>query len=406
MIVLKIKHLQSACRISLIFGFLVFSSTTKAQQVSSNKDTRVDHVRLTSRILQEDRTIYIHYPEVDKKVPASGYPVLYVLDADTHFSLVSEYCDYLSRWDVNVIPEMIVVGITNTDRVRDLTPTNNTLDYFNKVDPDSWLKTSGGNDKFLQFLRDEVMPYVRSHYQTQPFSIFAGHSFGGITTLNCMLTHPEMFDAYIAVSPSLWWDRTYILKLAAEKLKQRATLNKFLFCSDGNEGVTDGSTYHTNLIKFDSLLRTRSLTGFNYSYSYYPDENHMTVPVKSYQDALRFIYKDWALPPLKADQVNGQKIADHYKALTLRYGYTILPNKVNTRDWASWLMKDPKTVTNAISLLEMLVNVYPSSADVFETLGDAYVKSNNKPKAIASYEKAIALDPGVVAVKEKLNSLR
>jgi hypothetical protein len=111
MIIFKIKHLQPACKMFLIFGFLFFSLITTAQQVSSNKDTRVDQVRLTSHVLHEDRKIYIHYLEVDKKAPASG---IICLDADTHFTLVSEYCDYLSRWDVNVIPEMIVVGITKS----------------------------------------------------------------------------------------------------------------------------------------------------------------------------------------------------------------------------------------------------------------------------------------------------
>jgi predicted alpha/beta superfamily hydrolase len=384
--------------------FVMLPLSAVAQEKHDNTDSRVDKIKITSGILQEDRTIYIHYPPPNPN--ANGYPVLYVLDADTHFSLVSEYCDYLSRWDVNVIPEMIIVGITNTDRVRDLTPTHNTLDYFGKVNADSWLKTSGGNEKFLQFIREEVMSYVNSNYATKPFNIFAGHSFGGITTINCMLTHPEMFNAYVAVSPSLWWDREHVLKLAGQTLKKGSTWNKVLVYSDGNEGITDGSTYHTNLLNFDSLIKTRSLAGLRYSYSYYPDENHMTVPVKSYQDALRFIFKDWALPHIKPEEVTGKKIAGHYKMLSQQYGYLILPNKVNTHDWALWLMKDPNTVDNAISLLEMLAETYPTFSDIFETLGDAYLKKDKRGKAIVSYEKALTLDPNASGVKNKLKSLK
>ncbi len=403
-------HTRSRTRAwrSLIFVPLILPFLADAQHVNSDRESRVDRVTISSQVLQEKRTIYIHYPQTATNDPVSGYPVLYVLDADTHFSLISEYCDYLSRWDVNVMPEMIVVGITNTDRARDLTPTHTTLDYFGKEDksPDSWLRSSGGNEKFFQFIQGEVMPYVKSHYQTQPFTIFAGHSFGGITTVNCLLTHPDMFNAYIAASPSFWWDRGYLLKLADKTLLSGSSLNKILFCSDGNEGISDGSAFHTYLVKFDSLLKARAVKGLEYTYSYYPEESHMTVPVKSYQDGLRFIFKDWALPPRPDDQVNATWIADHYRKLSQRYGYTILPNKKNIRDWSTYLMKNTETLDNAISLLEMLAGMYPASPGVFESLGDAYVKKNEKEKAIMSYEKVLSLDAKATGVKEKLKSMR
>jgi predicted alpha/beta superfamily hydrolase len=209
--------------------------------------------------------------------------------------MLFQYTDYLSRWDVNVIPEMIVVGIVNTKRTRDLTPTESIINYFGKPDTStiSWMKPSGGNEFFLQFIREELMPYVEAHYKTQPFRIFAGHSFGGIAAVNCMLTHPDMFNAYIAISPSFWWDSEYVIKLADKKLQAGTVFNKMLFYSDASEGVTDSSSYHTNLLKFDTILTNKALKGFAYKYKYYPTETHMTEPLVAYYDALRFIYKDW-----------------------------------------------------------------------------------------------------------------
>jgi predicted alpha/beta superfamily hydrolase len=282
------------CKLSIVF-VLLFVYQLKAQQSEPYKPVSSVSVTFYSKVLKEYRKIYIHYPKLDSANPDRRLPVLYLLDGESHFDMLSQYTDYLSRWDVNVIPKMIVVGIANTKRTRDLTPTESIINYFGQPDTvkNSWMKPSGGNKQFLQFIREELMPYVDANYKTQPFKIFAGHSFGGLTTINCMLTQPEMFNAYIAISPSFWWDHEHVLKLADKKLKKGTAVNKILFYSDASEGVSDKSSYHTNLLKFDSLLTAKSLMGLPRLYKYYPTESHMTSPMVGYYDALRFIYKDW-----------------------------------------------------------------------------------------------------------------
>jgi predicted alpha/beta superfamily hydrolase len=104
------------------------------------------------------------------------------------------------------MPPIIVVGIISKDRRKDLTPTKSTIDYEGKVD--TVYSTSGGNEHFFQFMKTELIPYIEKNYKVEPYKIFAGHSLGGITTINCMLTHSDMFNAYIAISPSLWWDNS------------------------------------------------------------------------------------------------------------------------------------------------------------------------------------------------------
>ncbi|WP_333821361.1 alpha/beta hydrolase [Ohtaekwangia sp.] len=284
-------------KLSVVF-LLLLVFHLKAQQIEPYKPVSSVAVTLYSKVLKEYRNIYIHYPKLDSANPDKRFPVLYLLDGESHFDMLSQYTDYLSRWDVNVIPKMIVVGITNTKRTRDLTPTESIINYFGQPDTvkNSWMKPSGGNKLFLQFIHEELMPFIDANYKTQSFKIFGGHSFGGLATINCMLTHPEMFDAYIAISPSLWWDHEYILKLADKKLKKGTAVNKILFYSDASEGVSDKSTYHTNLLKFDSLLTAKSLTNLPHLYKYYPTESHMTSPMSGYYDALRFIYKDWKEP--------------------------------------------------------------------------------------------------------------
>lgn len=190
----------------------------------------------------------------------------------------------------------MVVGIISKDRRKDLTPTKSILDYSGEVD--STYKTSGGNEPFFQFLQSELIPYIEKKYKVEPYKIFAGHSFGGITSINCMFTRPDMFNAYIAISPSLWWDNKYTLKLAENKLKKSGYLNKKIFYSAGDEGINEPNSFHTDILKFDSLLINNAPKGLSYKYKSYPEESHMSVPIVAYYDALRFIYQDWQ-PPVK-----------------------------------------------------------------------------------------------------------
>lgn len=366
---------------------------TTAQPADTNDHSVRQKVSLFSKILNEDRILYIQVPKDDPAHPDNKYPVLYLLDGESHFDMLAQYCNYLSRWDVNAIPEMIVVGIANTNRVRDLTPTHSIFDYRGRPDTsaNSRLLPSGGNEAFLQFIKEELMPYVETHYKTQPFKIFAGHSFGGITTINCLLTHPGFFNAYISVSPSFWWDREYLLQLAEQRLKKGETLNKIIFYSDASEGLDDSSTFHTNLLRFDSLLRTRNLTGLDHQYRYYPGEIHMTEPIIAYYEALRYIYSDWLVPPQDPKKVNAIVLMEHYHRLSRRYGYTILPNEGNIDDWATWLLKDPGTKKNGISLLEMNVSNYPLSAHALTSLGKAYEMNGDRKRADECYRKAAHL---------------
>jgi predicted alpha/beta superfamily hydrolase len=276
--------------IPILLSFVALRA--QSQNAETYKYPLITVLTIHSKVLNEDRKIYVHCPKPDSADLGERLPVLYIMDADNHFELLAQYADYLSRPDVLAIPKIIIVGITNTDRRRDLTPTKSIIDYSGKPDSNNILKPSGGNENFLQFIRTELMPAIDKNYKTAPYKIFAGHSFGGLSSINCLLAHPDMFDAYIAVSPSLWWDNEYLLKFTDEKLKRGSVLNKILFYSDGNEGGSN-SFFHKGLLKLDSTITSKKITGLNYMYKHYPTETHMTEPIIAYYDALRFIFKEY-----------------------------------------------------------------------------------------------------------------
>ena len=266
--------------------FTIFLTSYAAAQTPELYNHITNDVRLIhSRVLNQDRQIYIHVPKLDSADINKRLPVLYLLDGENHFHIVSAYVEYLRHWQV--VPPMIVVGIVTVDRVKDLTPTNSLIDFDGKVEPR--FSTSGGNEQFLKFMQQELLPYIETNFKTSPFKILAGHSFGGLAVLNCMLMHPNIFDAYIAVSPSLWFGDKYVLRLAEQKLPDLSITNKELFYSVGNE---DG-TFRDDLLKFDKLLKQHSAKTFKFQYKYYPLEDHMTEPIPAYYDALRFLYKNW-----------------------------------------------------------------------------------------------------------------
>ncbi|TSE03977.1 alpha/beta hydrolase [Aquimarina algiphila] len=274
--------------ISLMF----ILSHMNAQNTEPYKYPQSEIATIHSKVLNEDRKIYIHLPKLDSTNLDNRFPVLYLMDGENHFELFAQYADYLSRPDVLAIPKMIIVGIPNTQRRRDLTPTVSITDWEGKPDTSNLIKPSGGNEIFLKFIKTELIPAIDKSYKTKRYKILAGHSFGGLSSINCMLTYPDMFDAYIAVSPSFWWDDRYLLKLADKKLKKESNLKKILFYSDGNEGGSS-SFFHSDLLKFDSLISNKNLIGLDYMYKHYPTETHMTAPIVAYFDALRFIFKEW-----------------------------------------------------------------------------------------------------------------
>ncbi len=282
------------CSKYTLMFFLLLSLQSKGQNVELFNHISNEVITIPSKVLNQERQIYIHVPKQDSANPTKTFPVLYLLDGENHFHILSAYIDYLSHYEI--IPPIMVVGIISKDRRKDLTPTKSIIDYDGKID--STYNTSGGNEHFFQFMRTELMPFIETNYKAGSYKIFVGHSFGGITAINCMLTHPDMFNAYIAISPSLWWDNNYVLKLAENKLTKSVSLNKRFFYSVGNEGINDPNSFHTDIVRFDSLIVNRTPKGLLYKYKCYPEESHMSEPIVAYYDALRFIYQDW-IPPEK-----------------------------------------------------------------------------------------------------------
>jgi predicted alpha/beta superfamily hydrolase len=342
--------------------------------------TASNRIVIKSEVLGEDRTILIRTPPGYER-DEQRYPVLYLTDGDAHLSHTASTIEFL--WRNGRMPEMIVVAITNTDRTRDLTPTNATM-----TRPDgSEMKfpTSGGADKFLKFIDTELIPKIEKDYRTQPYRVFAGHSFGGLFALHVFLTHPEVFNAYIAVSPSMQWDNHLLSRKAEEFFKDRKELNKTLFFTLANEGGAAREGFD----RFKGILGKNKPKGFEWGSMLMEDEDHGSVVLRSHYHGLRKVFDGWQVTEDTAAG-GATAVEDHYKRLSSKFGYTIPPPEPLMNNLGYRLMAEGK-MDDAIAVFKSNVERYPSSANVYDSLAEAYEKTGKLDLARPNYEKAMRL---------------
>lgn len=154
-----------------------------------------------SGILQEARTLNVYLPT--DYSPDSSYEVIYLLDGsmDEDFMHISGLTQFLSYPWIADMPPCIVVGIANVDRKRDFTFAPQSDKELQKEFP-----TSGESANFIRFVKEEVQPLVRKWYKTRGKGCLVGQSLGGLLATEILYFEPELFDRYLIVSPSLWWD--------------------------------------------------------------------------------------------------------------------------------------------------------------------------------------------------------
>lgn len=390
------------------FTFFLAPLIGHAQLIDSTKIIIADVISFHSKILNEDRKIYIHKPTDDTTYLPQSYPVLYLMDGEEQMTMVTGQVIYLSQ-TFKIIPPMIVVGIGNTDRTKDLTPTHSIIGNSGKSDTSlsSILASSGGGEKFLQFLQQELMPYIEQHYKTAPFRTFCGHSLGGLMSVYTLLKHSNMFNAYIAISPSLWWDEQYVLK-QAKTWKPDFTNKKYLFFSDGSEG----GQFHKDALSLNTLLKAKQVAKLKLNYVYYPKESHPAEPVKATYDALRFIYHP--IYPPEFDTLSSfiyfkpDMIIQYYKQVSVQDGYEVKPPEAVVDRLAHYLLSlnNSNNHKDANELLELNATNYPTSWNVYNSLGEVYAKQGNNQKAVINYKKALELKPENKTVKKKLQALQ
>lgn len=352
-------------------------------------------------------SVWVHVPSTSTSSIYSAqdrYPVIYLLDGDAHFYSVVGMMHQLSQVNGNTIcPEMIIVGIPNTDRTRDLTPTHSDFG----LDGDSnFVQTSGGGENFTAFIEKELIPHIDSLYPTAPYRMLIGHSFGGLLVINTLLNHNNLFNSYLAIDPSIWWDNQVILNQVNQKLNTMKLDNKKLFLVMANtmtsqldtltvRSDTSSTTEHIrSILQLSDMLKRKSNNGLLFSWKYYDQDTHGSVPLIGTYDALHFFFDFYRLPSddlLLDSLINTDSLLVSYSDnLSKNMGYKILPQESLVNTLGYYFMGNKK-FSKAVSLFEMNIKNYPSSFNVYDSMGDYYDALSNMEKALEYYEKALRI---------------
>lgn len=280
----------------IIILILTFSTTLIFGQKNKTKPTEtsepfvlgvVDHIQ--SKELGEKRVLNIYLPEGYNQDDSTKYPVIYLLDgsADEDFIHIVGLVQFNSFEWINQVPKSIVVGIATVDRRRDFTfPT--TINKDKKTYP-----TTGNSDKFISFLEKELQPFIESKYRTNNDKTIIGQSLGGLLAAEVLLKNPTLFNKYIIISPSLWWDNGSLLNQDSNLLSENFIQETDIYIGVGKEGLTP--TEIPRVMEVDANLLTQKIKGtksrkVKVFFDYLPQENHATIMHQAVSNSFRFLY--------------------------------------------------------------------------------------------------------------------
>ena len=336
-------------------------------------------LHLKSTLLGEERRIYVQLPEGHGR-SSLRYPVLLVLDAEWLFDSARAHVRFFSDYETMdvALPKMIVVGIENTDRDRNFVPTKDPKD-----EPD--FPTAGEADKFLEFLRDELFPCIDNRFQTEPSRTIAGWSFGGLFSMYSAIAMPELFDAYLCISPSLWWDNQFLVDEYAACAGGFARPKRMVITQGGLE--VDGWPSTARLLK---LLEEQPLDGLSVSHLVCEGEEHCWGIPAALDKGLRMLFSRY-LPSAPDDLDSIEAIEVYYQELSTRWGFAPVPHADVLLGLASkeWTASNEEA---ALAVVDRLLEQDPEASRAYLRKGVYLSRQGNPQEALTILKSGLAAE--------------
>lgn len=268
--------------IFLLMGFEIKAQSSKPFVLGITEE-------LHSEILAENRVLNIYLPEGYNTNDTMTYPVIYLLDGSAHedFIHVVGLIQYNNLEWIDRVPKSIVVGIANIDRRRDFSfPTTIAEDKTN-------YPNTGNSGKFIGFIEKELQPFVEKKFRTNKSKTIIGQSLGGLLATEILLIQPKLFNRYIIISPSIWWDNGSILNKTSEIMKANFSQPTYVYIGVGKEGLSPGK--NPRIMEVDANLLNNKLKkseskNVHVYFDYLPKENHATITHQAVFNALRILY--------------------------------------------------------------------------------------------------------------------
>lgn len=313
-----------------------------------------------SQVLNETRKISIYLPESYRDSASyRRYPVLYLRDGGKFFHAFSGAVQFLAADASPHIPEMIVVAIHETDRVRDSSWTRSLIGFTGKED--QGFRTSGGGERFLRFVEQELVPYIDKEFSTVPFRIYCGYSFTGLNVVDALLEPTSSFDAFLIIDPSWWWD-DYALERKVTKTLPRRVFNRTqVFLAATSEAYPEQYfTKARDVAEFDAMLERAHPAGLDWKFTRYSDESHHSMALRAFYDGLAYFFRGYK-PPLNELYVHPEQLERRYEALSTRLGERFVLTEGLLLFFGDQFQDNFKDPARALRYYEMAVAAYPES---------------------------------------------
>jgi predicted alpha/beta superfamily hydrolase len=253
------------------------------------------YVSVRSSVLNETRTAEVIVPSDVTSDPENRYEAIYILDGIRAYHYVAY--DYL-RGEGFIPKRTILVGLLGPKdaptRLRDFTPT--------KVSSDT-----GGADRYLAFLKEELLPAINKKYRTDADrSTLVGGSLGGLFTIHAFLNTPTLFKSYVALDPSLWWDHGVMNTQARRKIGDTKGLHRVLWLN-GREG---DAMREMRIDQLKTTLQAEAPGDLAWMCRQYPDETHLSTWIKGFWDGIKFCYGGYYANGIGFKPMNGVVVKD------------------------------------------------------------------------------------------------
>ena len=269
---------------------IVYGQTNNSNETDKNKPFILGVIdEIQSKEINETRILNIYLPEGYNPKDTTKYPVIYLLDgsADEDFIHIVGLVQFNSLEWIKQVPKSIVVGIATVDRRRDFTfPTTITEDK-------EAYPTTGHSNKFISFVEKELQPYIQTNYKINSSKTIIGQSLGGLLATEILLKKPTLFNKYIIISPSLWWDNGSLLNQSSKILDRSFDQQIDIYIGVGKEGLAP--TKLPRVMEVDANLLAEKIKASKSKYlkvffDYLPQENHATIMHQSVFNAFKLIY--------------------------------------------------------------------------------------------------------------------
>lgn len=366
-----------------------------------------------SKTLNEQRKFWVQLPLNFNK--NRKYPVVYILDGETHLSTVTSVQNYYSG---GFTPEMILIGISNQqNRTRDLT-----ISKITSRQGGAYNQETGGANNFIKFLQHELIPHIEKKFPVTNYRTLIGHSFGGLFTINTLIHHKKLFTNYLAIDPSLDWDNQKLVKEATILLEKGSYKNKSLFITLGgplhpqrndititniNTDKSDYTLFGRSNLAFTEIAKKHKNNGLKTQWKFYKNEFHGTISMPSIKDGLISFFRWYQIKDVHKFNVLETPtielvtiIKEQEKRYLKNFGYETPPFDEGLLIGSAYMYSEMGQPEKSEAFFKLAVQYYPKSANAFDSLAEFYANQKEYSKAIKNITKAYQLSNSATHLKK------